>query len=210
MLDGRAYTAISKISQSIGYDMQSLQILGGVIGWVFAKPNGDVVNGYHLTGGIFNHTVTINFTDTNQQIILRQKYLGLDVFDQLKLESDLQGDIPQLPIDSRVTVADYEEHYTLTAPNVIQSSSKRNFKYSNFLDGSEIVVPYTVDQSFIYDSCKFKVEPIGTSWKIKVGKNFISYEAKEQVIRFGLSTKVTPLGGVRDVIMYNIVLTIFF
>lgn len=35
MTDGRAYTAISKIPEGIGSDIQSLQILGGVIGLVF-------------------------------------------------------------------------------------------------------------------------------------------------------------------------------
>lgn len=45
MSDGRAYTAISKIPESIGYDIQSLQILGGVIGYLFAEPIRGAVNG---------------------------------------------------------------------------------------------------------------------------------------------------------------------
>lgn len=48
--DGRTYTALSHVSPDIGYDMQALNILGGVIGWLFARPINKAVNGYELTG----------------------------------------------------------------------------------------------------------------------------------------------------------------
>lgn len=194
MSDGRAYTAISKIPESIGFDIQSLQILGSVLGWIFAKPVSDANNGFQLTGGVFNHTATVVFTNTNQKVTLRHKYIGLDVYDQLKLEVDIQGEIPHLPPDSKVAMQDYEEQLTLTAPNTVQSSSSRSFSYTN-LDGNELVVPYTVDQSFVFDYCKFVGNPVGVTWRSKVSKNFISYEAREQIVRFGLSNKIGPIGG---------------
>lgn len=194
MADGRAYTAISKIPESIGYDIQSLQILGGTLGWVFSKPVSDAINGFHLTGGLFNHTATIVFMNTNQKITIRQKYVGLDVFDQLKLEVDAQGNIPHIPDESKVKIEEYEEQYTLTALGVIQSSSKRTLSYTNF-DGTEITIQFTVDQNFIFDHCKFENSVVGTTWRLKVGKNFISYEATEQIVRFGLSSKISPIGG---------------
>lgn len=45
MSDGRAYTAISRVPEFIGSDIQTLQILGGVIGYLFAKPVRGAVNG---------------------------------------------------------------------------------------------------------------------------------------------------------------------
>ena len=48
--DGRAYTAISKMPDTIGYDMQPLSIFGGVVGWLFARPTANAPNGYQLTG----------------------------------------------------------------------------------------------------------------------------------------------------------------
>lgn len=48
--DGRAYTAVSKIPETIGYDLQPLSVLGGVVGWLFARPTGNAPNGYQLTG----------------------------------------------------------------------------------------------------------------------------------------------------------------
>lgn len=44
--DGRAYTAISKVPESIGEDIQTLQILGSVIGYLFAQPVRKAVNGW--------------------------------------------------------------------------------------------------------------------------------------------------------------------
>lgn len=48
--DGRSYTALSRVPENIGYDMQSLNILGTTIGWLFAKPVKGAPNGYQLTG----------------------------------------------------------------------------------------------------------------------------------------------------------------
>ncbi|CAH1160142.1 unnamed protein product [Phaedon cochleariae] len=193
MTDGRAYTAVSKIPESIGFDIQSLQILGGVIGYIFAKPIREAVNGYQLTGGIFNHTATINFYNTSQTVRIKQKYMGLDVFDQLRLEADIQGEIPNLPDDSRVIFNEYQEQYTMTGPGVIQMTSQREFRY-NDPNGDEVVMVYNVDQTFVFDYCEFDNQSVGETWKLKVGKNFISYESREQIIRYGLSNKITPIG----------------
>lgn len=194
MTDGRAYTAISKVPEGIGDDIQSLQILGATIGWLFAKPIGNALNGYQLTGGLFNHTAIITFTNTNHKVLIRQKYLGLDVFDQLRLEVEIQGELPHLPEEAKVTINEYQEQYTLTKPGVVQSSSSHIHTYTD-IDGKEVVTPYTIDQTFIFDYCKYDAVPVDSTWRLKVGRNFISYESREQIIRFGLSNKVTPLGG---------------
>lgn len=48
--DGRSYTALSRVPLNVGYDMQSLNILGTTIGWLFAKPTKGALNGYQITG----------------------------------------------------------------------------------------------------------------------------------------------------------------
>ncbi|KAK4886874.1 hypothetical protein RN001_003145 [Aquatica leii] len=193
MVDGRAYTAISKIPEPISYNFQSLQVVGGVLGWVFAKPIADAINGFQLTGGVFNHTATIIFTKTNQKVTVKQKYLGLDVYDQLRMETEIQGNIPHLLPEVKINMNDYEEQYTLTGPGILQSSSTKTFSYQN-LDGNTVTVDFTLDQSIIFDYCKFNTVPAGTTWRLKGGKNFISYESREQLVRFGLSNKIHPLG----------------
>lgn len=194
MVDGRTYTAMSKIPESIGFDIQSLQILGGVIGYVFAKPIRNASNLYQITGGVFNHTATLRFLNGTESLTVTQKYTGLDVFDQLRLEADLQGEIPTLPFNSKVVIDEYQEQYTRTAPGLIQMSSTRSLKYNNEHD-EEVTLYFNVEQIFKFDYCKYENVSTGETWKLKVGKNFISYEAREQIIRFGLTNKVMPLGG---------------
>lgn len=53
--DGRTYTALSHVSQDIGYDIQILNVLGATIGWLFARPISKAVNGYELTGKAVNN-----------------------------------------------------------------------------------------------------------------------------------------------------------
>lgn len=48
--DGRSYTALSKIPTIIGRDMQLINAASNMIGWLFAKPIGEAINGYQLTG----------------------------------------------------------------------------------------------------------------------------------------------------------------
>lgn len=48
MTDGRSYTAISPLSSNVGYSLQLAQVLGGVVGWLFAKPGANSLNGYQV------------------------------------------------------------------------------------------------------------------------------------------------------------------
>lgn len=48
MTEGRSYTAISPLSSTVGYSLQLAPIIGGVVGWLFAKPGANSVNGYEV------------------------------------------------------------------------------------------------------------------------------------------------------------------
>lgn len=49
--DGRTYSAISRVPASLGAAMQTLNSVGGIIGWLFAVPqSGTAKNGYSFTG----------------------------------------------------------------------------------------------------------------------------------------------------------------
>lgn len=198
--NGKAYTAVSNIPEGIGNDVQSLEILGATIGWLFALPVNEAQNGYQLTGGIFNHSATITFTNTSQKLTVRQKYLGLDVFDQLRMECDIQGEIPHLPVDDKIKISDYQEQHTLTAPGVVQSSSVHKYTYEDF-SGSEATQVYTIDQNFIFDYCKYDALSAGVTWRLRVGRYFIAFDNREKIIRFGMSNKIGPLGGNTETIL---------
>lgn len=190
MSDGRSYTAISKVPREIGYSIQTLQTLGGIMGFLFAKPIGDVKNGYHLTGGIFNHTAHINFNN-GARVVVKHYYQGLDVFDQLKMEADIQGNIPKIPDHEKLELKDFEEEYTITKPGLILSQGQQTFRYG---DNRE-EISFNIDQTIEYTPCKYAKTSDQSTWKLKISKNYINYESKEQILRFGMSDKVAPLGG---------------
>lgn len=196
--NGKAYTAISNIPDELGYDVQSLEILGGTIGWLFALPINEAQNGYQLTGGIFNHSATITFTNTSQKLIVRQRYLGLDVFDQLRMECDIQGEIPRLPVDAKTKITDYQEQHTLTAPGTVLSTSVHKYTYQDY-SGSDTTQVYTIEQNFLFDYCKYEAFPVGTTWRLRVARYYIGFDNKEKIIRFSMSNKIGPLGGIKQI-----------
>ena len=49
--DGRTYTAISRIPDTVGYSLQSLYAVGSILGFLFALPQQPMLhNGFVLTG----------------------------------------------------------------------------------------------------------------------------------------------------------------
>jgi hypothetical protein len=47
--DGRAYTAIAKVPERLGHDLQTVITLGTSIGWLFST-SANAPNGFMLTG----------------------------------------------------------------------------------------------------------------------------------------------------------------
>ena len=50
--DGRVYTAVSKVPDLLGVDLQPLVSLALPVSWAFSKQKGLVKNGFQLTGKI--------------------------------------------------------------------------------------------------------------------------------------------------------------
>lgn len=50
LTDGRSYSAVSPLSRDIGFNAQLIAAVGNGIGWLFAKPSGNVLapNGYQV------------------------------------------------------------------------------------------------------------------------------------------------------------------
>lgn len=62
---------------------------------------------------------------------IRQIYFGLDVFDQLRMEAEIRGSLPTIPIGKKIHVGDYVEQYTRTAPGVYNCNSYQQRSQSN-------------------------------------------------------------------------------
>lgn len=90
---------------------------------------------------------------------------------------------------------EYQEQYTQTGAGLVQMESERPYIIAG-PDGQETVHVFKVVQNLKFATCPHENDTeIGESWTLKVGRNFISYEAREQIIRFGISNKISPFGG---------------
>ncbi|XP_025991116.1 nidogen isoform X2 [Solenopsis invicta] len=190
--DGRTYTALSRVPEEIGASFQLLNNLGGVIGWLFAKPVSDTENGYELTGGLFNHTAELNFPASGDKVTIHSNYLGLDVFGQLKMEANITGTLPHLEQDTRVEYGDYDELYTRAQPGLIRSQSERTCKLRS--GGNERELNFKLDQMINYQECPHATfDPEDDTTRLKYFRGVTAYESTEGIIRFAVNTKTTPL-----------------
>ncbi|KAF4521231.1 hypothetical protein B566_EDAN005442 [Ephemera danica] len=188
--DGRTYTAISRVPEELGIDMQSLNVLGTSIAWLFAKPIKSSKNGYELTGGVYNHTTELTFPQSGHRVTVLQRFFGLDVFDQLRTEVTINGHVPAIPPDTRIEMDDYEEKLTRVSPGVVKSYFTRKLRMGG--EGG-LEVPMTVDQTMEYEECAAH-PPDVTTLRLKHNRNYILYESREKIVRFAMTSKITPLG----------------
>lgn len=192
VVDGRAYTALSRGPPALGSSLQLLDVLGGVIGWLFAKPANTAKNGYQLTGALFNHTADVFFPSTGDRVKINQEYQGHDVFDQVILDADIRGTVPVILNGAKLELTEYEEQYSFIEPGLIRSESTRTF--TNKLTGERY--DQKVSQTFTFIACRFAppTEEDSTPLTLKVAKTYLGYEVKENIVRYGMSNKITPLG----------------
>lgn len=142
MVDGRAYTAVSGLTGDLGLKVQILEIIGGAIGWIFAKPVGTILNGYQITGGKFNHSSSIRFS-SGENLQITQHFVGLNLWDQLAAEIEISGDVPMIPEGVKLSMDDFVEEYSTSGPNSIQAVTSHRVELS---DGSPDI-SYTIHQN---------------------------------------------------------------
>ncbi|KAK7591209.1 hypothetical protein V9T40_002822 [Parthenolecanium corni] len=209
--DGRPYTAISKIPITIGRNLQALYSITAVLNWLFAVPTGSGLNGFQITGGVLNHTAEITFKETNDRVFVTQRYLGLDVFDQLKLDLQIQGRIPVIDDTAVITIHDYQIQFNFIAPGQFKASSTSlAYKVRLPTTGEEVERQIAIDQTVTFkESCSLnfnlttsslQVDPRGqySYYRLKTARNFVSYEARENILRFAATSKVSLLSEQDD------------
>ncbi|KAI9561912.1 hypothetical protein GHT06_012874 [Daphnia sinensis] len=193
--DGRAYTAVSKMNDSIGFDLQPLSMLGGVVGWLFARSTStSAPNGYQLTGGKFNFTTTMDFPQSGHRVVIEQRFHGVDVFNYLRMSIHVFGTVPSIPHGSKIEISDYEEEHHKTGLGEFRSASRRAFR----IEGSSLDIPFSVDHVIHFEECPFASLDNTTVLKLKVARNFVTYDARELIVRFAMTTKISPLQETED------------
>ncbi|CAG2068978.1 unnamed protein product, partial [Timema podura] len=102
------------------------------------------------------------------------------------MEAEIQGSLPTIPLGTKIQIPDYEEQYTRTEPGVMVAKSSLIYR----LDGVPVDNPFTVEQTVRFSECPHAPLNV-TTVRLKVARNFISYEGRESIIRYAMTDKVT-------------------
>ncbi|KAK7103484.1 nidogen-like [Littorina saxatilis] len=191
--DGRTYTAISRVPAVLGPAMETLSTVGGAIGWLFAVPTSDqAYNGFTFTGGAFNRTAVVNFMRgevTTHTIRITQKFYGHDALNNLRMDTRMDGDMPDVADGAKVTIDDYSENYKRVQPGVVKSFSVRTYRVN------DVAFRYTWDQTLSFEECEADPSPSTHTMRLSVSRNFVRHSEKDQVVRYAMSNKVSVMTG---------------
>jgi nidogen (entactin) len=157
----------------------------------------------------------MDFPQTGHRVVIEQRFHGVDVFNYLRMSINVYGTVPSISHGSKIEIADYEEEHHKTGlgknnflfstfqqqtdklfsfccKGEFRSSSRRAFR----IEGSSLDIPFTVDHVIHFEECPFASLDNTTVLKLKVGRNFVTYDARELIVRFAMTTKISPLQGI--------------
>lgn len=185
LVDGRSYSALSPLPESIGALFQLLPKIGEPIGWLLAKPADGRPNGYQLTGGVFNQTTNIHF-ESGHKVQINYQFKGLNAYDQLTVDIEINGDIPDESLSGgKVKVQDAVDTYFLREDNTLTLSTTRT------LETPERPLTYTVTEEIKFETCPYKpLEIVDNQLMLRVFKTSVSYEPRDQALRVNMLSKV--------------------
>lgn len=87
-------------------------------------PNNCKCEFLQITGGRLNHTTSVRFTDANgtaNELVVTQRYNGLNIWDQLDVNIEVNGNLPEVAPDASISYADALDTYVFQGDNRIVS-----------------------------------------------------------------------------------------
>ncbi|KAM8953515.1 nidogen-1 [Pelodytes ibericus] len=188
--DGRAYTAVSTIVDSLGYSLLPLVPIGGVIGWMFALQQPGYKNGFSITGGEFKRTTEVTFLQSNKKLVINQQFIGIDEHGHLTISTELEGSVPEIPSGSIVHIEPYTELYQ-TASSVITSISTREYTVQ-VPEGLSETFTYQWKQTITFQECSHDTSApaIPAIQQLSVDRVFVLYNTNEQILRYASSNSI--------------------
>uniref|UniRef100_A0A8B9N5V0 Nidogen-1 n=1 Tax=Accipiter nisus TaxID=211598 RepID=A0A8B9N5V0_9AVES len=197
MNQGRAYTAISTIPETLGYSLLPLASIGGIIGWMFAVEQQGYKNGFSVTGGEFTRQTEVTFLGNNEKLVIKQKFSGIDEHGHLTITTEMEGRIPEIPSGASVHIEPYTELYH-TSRSVITSSSTREYTVTEpERDGvaSTYTGAYQWRQTISFDECVHddSHHAASATQQLSVDSVFVLYNRDEQILRYAMSNSIGPI-----------------
>ncbi|KAL6087517.1 hypothetical protein STEG23_022170 [Scotinomys teguina] len=190
--DGRAYTAISHIPQPAAQALLPVIPIGGLFGWLFALEKPGSENGFRLTGATFVHDVEVTFYPGEERVRITQTAEGLDPENYLSVKTNIEGQVPFIPVNFTAHIAPYKEFYH-HRDSAVTSSSSRSFSLTS---GSiNQTWSYHIDQNITYKACRHASRhlAIPATQQLTVDRAFAMYSEDEGVLRFAVTNQIGPV-----------------
>ncbi|WKY13835.1 hypothetical protein Q1695_004571 [Nippostrongylus brasiliensis] len=181
--DGHSYTALSKVPSDLGHPFLLLNPIGSVMGWLFAETQSPTAyNGYQLTGGHLNRSVTLHIGD-RYHVSIRQQFSGKDTYNYLKVSAFISGTLPDVAPDSEVQFPDYEEEYRRERPGLIRSYAGVDVQLQE--NGQSKTIRMTIDQQILYEECPHRAFDKENAMVLEVKRPHVNYVANDGIVRYG-------------------------
>uniref|UniRef100_A0A673GLC0 Nidogen-1-like n=1 Tax=Sinocyclocheilus rhinocerous TaxID=307959 RepID=A0A673GLC0_9TELE len=193
--DGRAYVAISAIPAIVGFSLQPLSSVGGIIGWAFALQQPGFKNGFSIIGGVFRRQADVTFQPGGERLTISQEFKGIDEHDHLMVDTKLEGKIPEVPQGATVQIDPYTEIYQYST-NLITASSTREYVI-NLQDRSTQSRSYKFRETITFQGCQHDevVRALPSTQMLNVDQVFVMYDRGEQLLRYAMSNKIGDVNG---------------
>ncbi|KAJ1346639.1 hypothetical protein KIN20_001510 [Parelaphostrongylus tenuis] len=180
--DGHAYTAVSKIPSDLGYPLLLLNPIGSIMGWLFAEVKSpSVYNGFQLTGGLFNRTVTLHIGDRSH-LSIRQQFSGRDIYHYFKSTVFVSGTLPDVAPSTEITFPNYEEEYRRERPGHVRSYTGIDILLKD--GGQQRTMRMTVDQQIQFEECPHQTFDKDNAVVLRVEGVHVMYDSQEGIVRY--------------------------
>ncbi|XP_038151840.1 nidogen-2 isoform X8 [Cyprinodon tularosa] len=197
--DGRAYTAISEVPESLGWPMMSVSPIGELFGWLFALELPNSQAGFKITGAEFSRHAEVLFNPGNQRLSIIQTGRGLDEHNHLSVDTAINGNVPYIPPGAEVTMEPFKETYQYY-PSVTTSSSVRRFSVVSAERGAESYT-FHLKQNITYRDCRHNSQAAAPeTLQINMERVFVMYDKEEQILRYAVTNKIGPVGADTSVV----------
>ncbi|XP_078262824.1 uncharacterized protein nid2a isoform X2 [Rhinoraja longicauda] len=191
--DGRAFTAISQIPESVGWAMQSLSVIGDLFGWLFAVQQPGFANGFSIAGAKFIRSIDVTFYPGNERLSIMQIARGLDAHNYLSVTTEIEGDLPDISAGATIQVQPYEE-LLYRSTSAVTSTAYRDYSVEAG-NGEKQTLRYQLKQNITYYDCEHAQKTIPDAQQLNADHIFVLYDRNEQVVRYATINRIGPARG---------------
>uniref|UniRef100_A0A673BJ85 Nidogen 2a (osteonidogen) n=1 Tax=Sphaeramia orbicularis TaxID=375764 RepID=A0A673BJ85_9TELE len=190
--DGRAYTAISKVPEPVGWALMPVTPIGELFGWLFALELPNSQAGFKVTGAEFTRHAEVVFYPGNERLTIIQTGRGLDDNNHFTLDTVVNGNVPFIPPGAEVTMDPFKQTYQYY-PSVATSTSVREFSVVSAERGSESY-SFQLKQNITFRDCRHDNRATLETLQITMERVFMMYVKEERILRYAITNKISPVG----------------